>query len=1100
MSELNSSNNESSALETSTQRVPSCLISIDLESEYWPQLSSQLSVLIESSDFTRPMHKKAKEALTDPNHEITLEGDELTAKIKCLKKNVFQTVKLTFAIFDEYATISRCTCNSEKYLLDDKMCEHILTALTILKFSLDNKLAASAEEIKSWKFLFESIDNVFEARSDAVSDANEKVCLRWVLSDTFDLIPYFGPDKGPYYKAQRADLDILDPAKDANFGDWKLIHNFKNSESELKIKSLSQLHILENQDNVFTDKCFQKRLTVKKSSAGLKLEKLEAGFKAHPTLDGKVIDDFHALRDEAICSFTSKNKLEYYETSTGEVDFFRSLLSQTELVPYSEKDNLVDYLMKLERKVPVSIDRAVELRTESANLENIYIRITPLNEKGYRVDVLVKPNKITPYSPGTGPETVLSKDKKGNAVSLVRDFDWEVELAREVIENSSLSSLFSSSGSYFYTQSEQSLIGLIHSFKNSERLSEVVIIEWPKNHGKNYDVKEISEDNIKITAGCSNEKSDLFAVDGQVEIDGEILELKELLDQLRAHKRYIELPSSNWAFITAELENKLKELASIISSEGNEDSENDAVDLASALILNELAKENEFFHLSSKNKKLKEIISKLESTKTEDLAVPSSIKATLRDYQISGFEWLVKNYHTGLGCVLADDMGLGKTLQTICLMTKFKNQGPSLIIVPTSLIGNWTSEIAKFSPELNVISYNSDGRSETLKNLGNCDVVIASYGLSVNERHYLESQHWNLLVLDEAQSVKNFQTQTAKEISKIPATFKLALSGTPIENNLSELWSIFRTVSPGLLGSFSRFRKRFVLPIEKGGSVSQKETLQKLVSPFILRRLKKDILEELPEKFEKTILIELSEKERKFYEAARLEAKERLEKKKSKISGDLEEKGLSQKEIDKQVSSSTRFDVLGTLMTLRQIAINPSLIDPEWQEDSSKNKFLLNQLIDLAGKGNKSLIFSQFTRQLKTVKNKSDDLGLKTLYLDGSTTQSERTRLVKEFQTGNYDCFFISLKAGGTGLNLTKADHVFHIDPWWNPATENQASDRAYRMGQKNNVNVIRLISKDTVEEKIVKLHEKKRSLSDSILKETDSPKDFNIDEYFNLI
>ncbi|MDB2447487.1 DEAD/DEAH box helicase, partial [bacterium] len=434
------------------------------------------------------------------------------------------------------------------------------------------------------------------------------------------------------------------------------------------------------------------------------------------------------------------------------------------------------------------------------------------------------------------------------------------------------------------------------------------------------------------------------------------------------------------------------------------------------------------------------------------------------------------------------------------LLTHASENGPSLVIVPTSLLGNWEKEISRFSPNLNVINYNSGGREKVLEDLSSGDVVLISYGLSVTNREMLEGVHWNALVLDEAQSIKNQQTQTAKEISKIPARWRVGLSGTPIENNLGELWSIFRVVSPGLLASFSTFRKRFIIPIEKTGSDKQRDTLKKIVSPFILRRLKTDILEELPQKIETMKLIKLSEKERKFYEAARLEARERIEKKKSRLADRLEEEGLAEKEIEKQVASSTRFDVLGTLMTLRQIAINPSLIDPEWVGTSSKNEYLQNSLFDLSKKGHRILVFSQFTRQLKEVCEAASASGLKTLYLDGTTNQEVRTQLVSTFQEGQTDVFFISLKAGGTGLNLTAADYVFHIDPWWNPATENQASDRAYRIGQTREVNVVKLISHDTVEEKIVDMHKKKKALSDSILEDAHTPKDFNLTEYFDLI
>ena len=255
--------------------------------------------------------------------------------------------------------------------------------------------------------------------------------------------------------------------------------------------------------------------------------------------------------------------------------------------------------MKIERKVPISIDQKIELSTEKIDLKKVYVRFTPLTEKGYRIDVLVKPNGVTPYQPGFGPETVLSRNDSGHPVSLIRDFDWELDLAREVIESSNLSNLYSSNSSFFYASNEQNIIETIHSFKKSERLLDIVTIEWPKNFDKNYEVKEIEEDDVKVSISCDGEKNNLFAVDGQIEIDGEILELKDLLDQLRAHKRYIELPSSNWAYLTNELEKKLRELASLMERDPNKE-EQDSLDLASAILLADLSKQSEFLELKNK--------------------------------------------------------------------------------------------------------------------------------------------------------------------------------------------------------------------------------------------------------------------------------------------------------------------------------------------------------------------------------------------------------------------------------------------------------------------------------------------------------------------
>jgi SNF2 family DNA or RNA helicase len=1090
-------------------------IDLDLESEYWDELRDILANKLENPEFTKSMHKKSDANLKNLEHSISLQGDEFWAQIRDPKKDLFHEVKITFPLFDEYLTMTKCSCHMDKYLLDEKMCEHILCALKILKISLEGFEAGSTEEKKDWNFLFKSIDKAFDPenislitdvhQSSTESSENletDKKTIKWLLKadGTISVTPFI-KHKDRYYESKIIDLHELNPTKDATFADWQLIHQIKGNDNSFQITSLSQLEILQNIDHVYSDKSFDYKIKIHKSTPGLKVESSEDGLQAIPTINGHTITDLISVGNDCICYYHDKtSELFFYKTSANEIDFFKSLLVQSSPIPHSERQNLIEYLMKIERKIPVSLESNIELKTKQTEPSNIIVRITPLNENGYRIDLLIKPNGVTPFPPGVGPETVLSRDKRGNAISLVRDFDMELELAREVTELSTLSSLYSQNGSYFYAANEQKIIEAIHGFSSSERLKEIVVIEWPKNYNKDIDVKEVGEEDVKVSIGCSDGNNNLFAVDGQIEIDGEILELKELIDQLRAQKRYIELPSSNWAFITKELEKKIMEISGALNPDSKEN-ENHDLDLASALLLNDLSKQSEFIDLKHKNKKLKSIIENFEKLKDKTYETPSEIKANLRPYQTSGYSWLMKNYELGLGCVLADDMGLGKTLQTIALLTSIKDNGPSLVVLPTSLIGNWKSEISKFSPLLNVITLNdAHSKEEVLEELQSGDIVLVSYGIAVNNRSLLESVHWNTMVLDESQTVKNHSTQTAKEISKIPARWRLGLSGTPIENNLAELWSIFRVVSPGLLASFSTFRRRFILPIEKTGSDTQKDILKKIVAPFILRRLKSEILTELPPKIETIKTISLNEKERKFYEAARLEARERLEKKRGKLADQLEEQGLAQKDIDKQIQQKTRFDVLGTLMTLRQIAINPSLVDPEWEELSSKNRFLLDSLSGLAKDGHKSLVFSQFTRQLNQLNEKAKGSGLKTLYLDGSTKSEDRTDLVKMFQSKDYDVFFISLKAGGTGLNLTAADHVFHMDPWWNPAAEDQASDRAYRMGQKNTVNVIKLISADTVEEKIVDLHKKKKALSNSVLEGSDVPKDFNLDEYFNLI
>ncbi|MCX7715028.1 MAG: DEAD/DEAH box helicase [Clostridia bacterium] len=446
--------------------------------------------------------------------------------------------------------------------------------------------------------------------------------------------------------------------------------------------------------------------------------------------------------------------------------------------------------------------------------------------------------------------------------------------------------------------------------------------------------------------------------------------------------------------------------------------------------------------------------------------IPDYMSNVLRTYQKYGVNWFKQLSELGLGGILADDMGLGKTLQVIAFVCGENKAEPALIICPSALTYNWLNEIQRFSPSSNalIIDGTKKEREALIKNYKAYDFIITSYPLLRRDIQMYSDLHFCYCFIDEAQHIKNYKTMNAKSVKKINADRCFALTGTPIENSLSELWSIFDFIMPGYLYSYSEFFQRFERPISKEDDSDSFSNLKDKIKPFILRRMKTDVLSELPEKIENTVYAELTTEQKKLYMAYLASAKNEI----SSLVQDRYE--------------NNKIRILALLTRLRQICCHPSLFDAEYKKESGKLLLLEELLSDAVGAGHRALVFSQFTSMLEIIKKRLVKLGISYFYLDGSIPSHERTKLADKFNAGENSVFLISLKAGGTGLNLIGADTVIHYDPWWNPSVMDQASDRAYRIGQKKAVQVIKLASKGTIEEKIIKLQEKKRSLADGII------------------
>ena len=448
--------------------------------------------------------------------------------------------------------------------------------------------------------------------------------------------------------------------------------------------------------------------------------------------------------------------------------------------------------------------------------------------------------------------------------------------------------------------------------------------------------------------------------------------------------------------------------------------------------------------------------------------IPQGFVGELRPYQKAGLDWLHFLYEYKFGGCLADDMGLGKTIQVLAFLQSLKEQGkltgPSLLVVPKSLIANWRREAERFTPELRILEFVGNARNKDLSTFGEYDLVLTTYGTMLRDIELLHNYHFLYAILDESQNIKNPLSQGSRAVRLLTAEHRLVMTGTPVENNTFELWSQFAFLNPGLLGHLETFKREFAGPIESRSNEETAQLLRKLVFPFILRRTKEQVAPELPPRTERILYTDLEPAQRKFYQQTR-------DYYRGMLMGMIDDEGIQ----------DARMKILEGLLRLRQICIHPALVDANYRGDSAKFELLLESIETLRAEGHKALIFSQFVQLLHLLRKELDARQIRYAYLDGQT--HDRQAQVDRFQEDPALPFFlISLKAGGVGLNLTAADYVIHVDPWWNPAVEMQAADRTHRIGQDKPVFVYKIIARNSVEEKILKLQEHKKELIDQII------------------
>ena len=656
-----------------------------------------------------------------------------------------------------------------------------------------------------------------------------------------------------------------------------------------------------------------------------------------------------------------------------------------------------------------------------------------------------------------------NKDNNEKDRILLRDLERERDVITLFEESN-----FKVKKDMVYLDNEDSIFDFIT--KRIEKLQEISDVYYSENFKKIkiYDSSSISS-GIRL-----NEDNDLLEFSFHIEgIDDSLL--MDVFNGLNQKKKYFKLKDGSFLPLEMKELEKVKDTLDYLSVDSS-DFEKGMIKIPKyrALYLDDELKNSGIGDIA-RNLPFKELVQNIKEPGDIEYNIPKSLENILRGYQNFGFKWLKTLSSYGMGGILADDMGLGKTLQVITFLLSEKLEKgnyPSLVVAPTSLVYNWLSEIEKFTPELKtlVISGNKEERHQVIEDIMDYDVVITSYPLIRRDIELYEKTTFRYCFIDEAQHIKNPLSVNAQSVKDIKAKNYFALTGTPIENSLIELWSIFDFIMPGYLLSHGKFSKIYERPILKEQDKKVLENLRKHITPFILRRLKKDVLKELPDKIENKVVAELSHEQKKIYLSY-------LKDIKGEIEEEIKDKGFSRSHIK----------ILAGLTRLRQICCHPSVFLEDYKGGSGKMDLLEEIIEDSIDSGHRILLFSQFTSMLKIIKDILVRKAVEYLYLDGSTETRERGRLVREFNDGYGQVFLISLKAGGTGLNLTGADTVIHFDPWWNPAVEDQATDRAYRIGQKNTVHVMKLITKGTIEEKIYKLQEKKKEMINSVIKPGES-------------
>ena len=789
-------------------------------------------------------------------------------------------------------------------------------------------------------------------------------------------------------------------------------------------------------------------VTVTEEIPYLIVERVDGGFEVKSNVQLDSVDE------DIIIISRGASSINFLRMTEELRPFFAHLLSMS-FFPYEAEDKLKVFLAALGRKVEIHsplIKGGTTLETVDGT-SVLTLQMRPKGKEGYAATLFCRPLEggRVQCRPGVGNETVIDQ-RDGRRMCVKRDLEKETEIQQRLYD--------AVPDMPTETSFETDAFGLLPIIDYLREHSDEVQMEWPE--GKQLRIRQRFMQS-QWRATLKKNQNGWFELEGQLQVDEDtFISMQQLMGLLDGNRsRFIKMGNGEFMALSESLRQQLYRIDALATrSRGHlQMSAFTAALLDKSVIDGEIQIETD--------DELKEVRQRILDLSDYRPEVPATLNATLRSYQTEGYQWIARLNEWGAGALLADDMGLGKTIQTIAYLLHKAADGPQLVVAPASVAPNWKKEFEKFAPSLHVEVLNfAANRSLCIANAGAGDVVITTYTLLLSVKEEITHKEWTTVCLDEAHVIKNRGAKTSGVCMKLKARNRIMLTGTPVQNHLGELWNLFQFVNPGLLGSYEDYGRRFITPIEVGKDEHVKAELERIVKPFMLRRTKESVLSELPEKTEIYQQVNLSDAELAVYEVIRQKA----------------EAMLLAEEKEDRVSLNT----LAEITRLRQAACSAKLVDKQWRGKSSKVEAIVEALEPIVESGDSALVFSQFTSFLTIVRQALDKAKIPYLYIDGSVPVKERQTLVEKFQRGDCPVFLISLKAGGLGLNLTRANYVFHLDPWWNPAIEQQATDRAHRIGQQQAVTVYHLLSANTIEEKIRRMHEQKRELAESILEGTD--------------
>ncbi len=955
----------------------------------------------------------------------------------------------------EQADIVHCRCEQEG------CCTRAVAALDAalrLVFEGSERTDRLGELIDqpAWRGALEVLDGVLDKLEPGDPEALERIGWRLRPDPELDLqMLHLRPLDNGRVSARRVEswseenlLESLGSALD------RQIHRLRRGGRRSDV--LEALRAARRHDRLFVGASGMAPLDVREVRPSLALRLDGDGVQVEARMDGRsmALDDWAEVTssDEALELLLDADAGQGLVVRR-DADTARLLRSLGPDPVHFDKSAVRDLLRRVPRlKEHVELDLPEELagRLLPAN-PSVRVRLEVREDESVRIGLRVQPLPALPaFEPGVGRSEVFGVGPDG-LIRTRRDLDDEVRRAAALGEQLGLEP-----GRWTRT------LALLPGLELLERVAELgVEAEWIGPRRRKVSRKLGASDlTLRIRP-----LEQWFGLDGELKADDVVVPLADAVAAAESGRAWIKLDDETWARLEPEL-------ADVLLDAGRRGDE----PLSPLHAPSFAAFEALGVTLDAPGEWLS-MLDRVAEAGAWTPDVPDTLQGDLRDYQVEGYHWMARLAMWAGGAVLADDMGLGKTVQALAILLQRQDTGPALVVAPTSVGWNWLAECERFAPTLSIRQYRGVGRKLGEPQPG--EVVVTSYDLLRMDADAITGVEWGTVVFDESQALKNAGALRYEAASRLKSHVRLALSGTPVENRTAELWSIFNLLAPGYLGDREGFRRRFAVPIEREDDVERRELLARMVRPFVLRRRKREVAKELPPRTDIVVPVELSLPEQQLYDHVRTTALTLLR------SGE---------------QKSARMNALASLTRLRQAACHPALLQPETTVDSSKQGVLLELLRDVKAEGNKALVFSQFTTHLKLARAALEDEGFSIRYLDGSTPAGRRRTEVEAFQGGDGDAFLISLRAGGTGLNLTAATYVVHLDPWWNPAVEDQASDRAHRIGQDQPVTVYRLVSKGTVEEAIVALHERKRQLAEDLLAGTGSSGAMSVDQLVALI